>query len=80
MKELRTAKRRAALAIAMADIAGAWDVNKVTGELTRFADACVGGALRFLLRAEAARARACRRCAEEALRPHRAGDGQIRRL
>ena len=56
MKELRTAKRRAALAIAMADIAGTWDVNKVTAELTRFADACVGGALRFLLRAEATRA------------------------
>ncbi len=53
MKELRTAKRRAALAIAMADIAGTWDVNKVTAELTRFADACVGGALRFLLRAQA---------------------------
>src|SRR5665213_2678563 len=55
MKELRTAKRRAALAIALADIAGAWDVNRVTAELTRFADACVSGALRFLLRAEAAR-------------------------
>jgi [glutamine synthetase] adenylyltransferase / [glutamine synthetase]-adenylyl-L-tyrosine phosphorylase len=49
MRELRTAKRRAALAIAMADIAGAWDVSRVTAELTRFADACVGGALRFLL-------------------------------
>src|SRR3954462_11371372 len=56
MKELRTAKRRAALAIAMADIAGDWDVNKVTAELTRFADACVSGALGFLLRQEAARA------------------------
>src|ERR1700710_1093426 len=56
MKDLRTAKRRAALAIAMADIAGLWDVNRVTAELTRFADACVGGGLRFLLRAEAARA------------------------
>ncbi|MEI7791063.1 MAG: bifunctional [glutamine synthetase] adenylyltransferase/[glutamine synthetase]-adenylyl-L-tyrosine phosphorylase [Alphaproteobacteria bacterium] len=56
MKDLRTAKRRAALAIAMADIAGIWDVNTVTAELTRFADACVGGALRFLLRAQAARA------------------------
>ncbi len=55
MKELRTAKRRAALAIALADIAGVWDVNRVTAELTRFADACVSGALRFLLRAEAAR-------------------------
>ena len=55
MKELRTAKRRAALAVAMADIAGGWQVEKVTAELTRFADACVQGALRFLLAAEAAR-------------------------
>ena len=54
MRDLRTAKRRAALAIAMADIAGTWDVNKVTAELTRFADACVSGALRFLLTATAA--------------------------
>jgi glutamate-ammonia-ligase adenylyltransferase len=53
MKDLRVAKRRAALAIAMADIAGTWDVNKVTAELTRFADACVAGALRFLLTATA---------------------------
>jgi glutamate-ammonia-ligase adenylyltransferase len=53
MKELRAAKRRAALAIALADIAGLWDVNKVTAELTRFADACVASALRFLLRAAA---------------------------
>jgi len=56
MAELRTAKRRAALAIAMADMAGDWDVNKVTAELTRFADACVGAALRHLLRAESTRA------------------------
>jgi [glutamine synthetase] adenylyltransferase / [glutamine synthetase]-adenylyl-L-tyrosine phosphorylase len=56
MKDLRTAKRRAALAIAFADIAGVWDVNQVTAALTRFADACVGGALRFLLREQAARA------------------------
>ena len=55
MKELRTAKRRAALAIAMADIAGLWDVNRVTRELTRFADACVGAALRWLLKQEAGR-------------------------
>jgi glutamate-ammonia-ligase adenylyltransferase len=51
MQDLRTAKRRAALAIAMADIAGVWDVNTVTAELTRFADACVASALQFLLRA-----------------------------
>jgi len=55
MKELRTAKRRAALAIAMADIEGVWEVEKVTAELTRFADACVGGALRFLLADQARR-------------------------
>lgn len=55
MKSLRTAKRRAALAVAMADVAGLWQVEKVTAELTRFADACVQGALRFLLAAEAAR-------------------------
>src|SRR5882757_11070243 len=54
MRELRIAKRRAALAIAMADIAGTWDVDKGTAELTRFADACVTGALRFLLRVAAA--------------------------
>src|SRR5882757_7353515 len=54
MKDLRVAKRRAALAIAMADIAGTWDVDKGTAELTRFADACVTGALRFLLRVAAA--------------------------
>ena len=56
MAALRTAKRRAALAIALADIAGVWDVDEVTRALTRFADACVQGALRFLLR-EAARDR-----------------------
>jgi glutamate-ammonia-ligase adenylyltransferase len=52
MKDLRAAKRRAALAIAMADIAGSWDVDQVMAQLTRFADACVGGALRFLLAAQ----------------------------
>ena len=56
MAGLRIAKRRAALAIAMADIEGRWDVNTVTAELSRFADACVSGALRFLLRQEAERA------------------------
>jgi glutamate-ammonia-ligase adenylyltransferase len=50
MMQLRVARRRAALSIAMADIGGLWDVNRVTSELTRFADACVGSALRFMLR------------------------------
>jgi glutamate-ammonia-ligase adenylyltransferase len=67
MGELRTAKRRAALAIAMADIEGVWEVEKVTLELTRFADACVQGALRFLLAAQAARA------AQEAVREEDCG-------
>jgi [glutamine synthetase] adenylyltransferase / [glutamine synthetase]-adenylyl-L-tyrosine phosphorylase len=50
MARLRIAKRRAALAIALADIAGDWDVSRVTRALTLFADASVKGALRFLLR------------------------------
>ncbi len=56
MTTLRRAKRRAALAIAMADIAGDWDLEAVTGALTRFADACVSAALRLLLREAAMRA------------------------
>ncbi|MGH6877013.1 MAG: bifunctional [glutamine synthetase] adenylyltransferase/[glutamine synthetase]-adenylyl-L-tyrosine phosphorylase [Rhizomicrobium sp.] len=61
MAVLRSAKRRAALAIALADIAGLWDIDAVTQALTRFADASVGGALRFLLR-EAGRAAGMAEC------------------
>ncbi len=53
MATLRIAKRRAALAIALADICGTWTHQEVTGALTRFADVCVGAALRFLLRQKA---------------------------
>ena len=49
MARLRIAKRRAAMAIALADIAGIYDLEAVTGALTRFADAAVKGALRFQL-------------------------------
>jgi glutamate-ammonia-ligase adenylyltransferase len=56
MAQLRLAKRRAALAIALADIAGDWNLEAVTGALSRFADAAVQGALRFLLAQAAARA------------------------
>ena len=56
MSRLRIAKRRAALAIALADIAGAWPLEQVTSALTNFADASVKGALRFVLREAAARA------------------------
>ena len=54
MAILRRAKRHAALAIALADIGGLWDVRQVTGALTRFADAAVKGALRFILKETAA--------------------------
>ena len=83
MVALRRAKRRAALTIALADIAGLWDLAAVTRALTDFADACVQGALRFLLREAAARAglaEADPARARSHHRPHRAGDGQIRRL
>jgi glutamate-ammonia-ligase adenylyltransferase len=56
MSRLRTAKRRAALAIALADIAGIWSLDQVTHALTTFADACVKAALRFVLREAAAKA------------------------
>ena len=53
MARLRVARRRAALAVALADIAGIWPLEVVTRALSGFADACVRGALRFVL-AEAA--------------------------
>ena len=56
MANLRVAKRRAALAIALADIAGIWPLEEVTRALTEFADACVKGALRYLLREAAEKA------------------------
>jgi glutamate-ammonia-ligase adenylyltransferase len=56
LRRLRVAKRRTALAIALADIAGIWDLDRVTRELTLFADACVKGALRFMLHEAAMRA------------------------
>jgi glutamate-ammonia-ligase adenylyltransferase len=56
MVALRRAKRRAALTIALADIAGLWDLATVTHALTDFADACVKGALRFLLHEAGTRA------------------------
>jgi len=56
MRILRVAKSEAALLIALADIAGVWPLEKVTGALTRFADVCVQSALDALLR-EAAQAR-----------------------
>jgi glutamate-ammonia-ligase adenylyltransferase len=50
MRALRRSKRESALLIALADIGGVWDVVATTEALTRFADAAVSAALRFLLR------------------------------
>lgn len=52
---LRIAKRRAALAIALCDIAGILDLDGCMRHQTRFADACVTGALRYELAAESRR-------------------------
>ena len=54
MSGLRRARRRAALTIALADIAGAWPLERVTGALTGFAEAVLGAASRTLLREAAA--------------------------
>jgi [glutamine synthetase] adenylyltransferase / [glutamine synthetase]-adenylyl-L-tyrosine phosphorylase len=54
MAALREAKRRAALAVALVDIAGAWMLDDVTVALTGFADAALKGALRFALKQAAA--------------------------
>ncbi len=41
MRLLRECRGRAALIIALADLAGAWDVDAVTAALSGFADACI---------------------------------------
>ena len=50
---LRTAKRRVALTVALADIAGAWSLKRVTGALSDFAEAALRLASGHILRAAA---------------------------
>ncbi len=50
MARLRVAKRRAALAAGMADIAGAWPLERVTGALSDLAEAALRAASGHLLR------------------------------
>lgn len=50
MTALRRAKTEASLAIALADLAGAWRVDDVTAALTRLADAALSAAIAFLVR------------------------------
>ncbi len=50
MAALRRLKKDLALTLALADIAGALDLDAVTGSLSRFADATLTAAIRFCLR------------------------------
>ncbi|WP_093968500.1 glutamine-synthetase adenylyltransferase [Actibacterium lipolyticum] len=52
---LRQAKRRAALLIALCDLAGVWALEEVTGNLTDFADLCIDVCLKRLVAAEIGR-------------------------
>jgi glutamate-ammonia-ligase adenylyltransferase len=54
MRALRVAKRRVALLVAVADIAGWWPLARVTGALSDFAEQALGAAARHLLAAGAA--------------------------
>ncbi len=55
MRLLRHARRKAALLVALADLAHAWPLMTVTEHLTRFADTAIAAALSFLLRQANAR-------------------------
>jgi len=55
MQTLRIARRRSALAIALADLTGAWSLDQVTGALTDFATAALSRGLAHLLRQAAGR-------------------------
>ncbi len=50
---MRQAKRRVALASAVADIGGLWQLEQVSGTLSRLAEATLAAAVRHLLRAAA---------------------------
>ena len=50
VRTLRHARQRAALIVAVGDIAGLWDDRQTTAALSRFADAAIGHAVDHLLR------------------------------
>jgi len=50
MSDLRILRQRLALHIALADLGGVWDVDRVVAALTAFADAATDAALRLALR------------------------------
>ena len=49
---LRQAKRRIAVLVALADLAGVWSLQEVTGALTQFADLAVDRSVKMLVAAE----------------------------
>jgi [glutamine synthetase] adenylyltransferase / [glutamine synthetase]-adenylyl-L-tyrosine phosphorylase len=49
MATLRVAKRRAALTIALADLAGRWELGRITGALSEFAECALDIVVRHLL-------------------------------
>jgi glutamate-ammonia-ligase adenylyltransferase len=51
MRRLRVARRRVALTAAVAELAGAWSLERQMAALTRFAEVAIDAALRYLLRA-----------------------------
>jgi len=53
MRVLRIARQRIALTTALADVMGVWDLEAVTGALSRFAEAALGYACAHLLRQRA---------------------------
>jgi len=55
MVVLRRARRRVALTAGLADLAGTWDLDRITDALTAFADTAIDAALGFLLRQHHAR-------------------------
>ena len=46
---LRKVRRKVAMIVAMADLAGLWSLDQVTDHLSKFADAAIDHALKFLL-------------------------------
>ena len=54
MREMRIAKRRCSLVVGLADIAGAWPLERVCGALSEFADATLSVAAAHLLSTTAA--------------------------
>ncbi|WP_293552601.1 bifunctional [glutamine synthetase] adenylyltransferase/[glutamine synthetase]-adenylyl-L-tyrosine phosphorylase [Parvibaculum sp.] len=60
MRALRVAKSEAALLIALADVTGAWPLEKITEALTSFADATVVAGIEWLLRDAARRGQVLR--------------------